>query len=68
MAMLNGGNILSGVGVVLFQIGAGYWLWFLSPGGRIAKLRSGSSWHMIGDLTIVGMLAFAAGRVLASRR
>jgi hypothetical protein len=66
--MLNLGDIVSGVGVILFLIGAVYWLWFLTHKGRNAKLRSRSLWHLLGNLTIVGMLEFVAGRMLASRR
>ena len=66
--MINTADIVSGVGVVLFLIGSGYWLWFLSPKGRIAKLSSRSAWRLLGNLTVVGILVFAVGRMLAGRR
>jgi hypothetical protein len=66
--MFNTADIVSGVGVVLFLIGSGYWVWFLSPRHRVAKLRSRSAWHLLGNLPVVGMLVFAAGRMLAGRR
>jgi hypothetical protein len=63
--MILAGNISSGVGIVLMLAGFGYWLWFILQANRIAVIRSESRWHLLGHLTIIGMLVFAAGRVLA---
>jgi hypothetical protein len=65
--MLRVGDLVSGIGVLLFLIGAGFWQWFLWPKARIAKLRSRSPWHLLGNLTVIGVLVFVAGRILASR-
>jgi hypothetical protein len=68
VAMFNAADIVSGVGILLFLVGSGYWLWFASLRGKIAKLRSGSPWNLLGTLTVIGLLVFAAGRMLAGRR
>jgi hypothetical protein len=66
--MFNTPDIVSGVGGVLFLIGSGYWLWFSYPRNRLTKLRRRSPWHLLGNLTVVGLLIFALGRILAGRR
>jgi hypothetical protein len=62
------GDIVSGFGIALFGIGSAYWLWLLSPPGRIAKLRIHSRWHLLGNLSVVGLVVFVMGRTLAGRR
>jgi hypothetical protein len=59
------GNVVSGFGIALFLIGSVYWLWLLSPPRGIAKLRSRSRWHLMGNLTVVGLIVFVLGRALA---
>ncbi len=65
--MFNAANCTPGVGIVLFLAGSGYWLWFASPTGRIAKFRSHRPWNLLGNLTVAGLLLFLVGRMLGSR-
>lgn len=66
MAVL--GDLISGAGVILFIIGAGYWLWFGYQKNKLALIRSRSPWHLLGNLTVIGMLVFVLGRMLADSR
>jgi hypothetical protein len=61
------GHILSVIGLLLFLIGAGYWVLYLFPSHktRLAAIRSQNRWHLLGNLTIIGMLVYTAGRALA---
>ena len=68
MAIFSAGNMVSGFGILLFLIGSGYQIWYVSPRKRLAKIRSRSHWHLLGNLTVVGMLVFVAGRALAIQR
>jgi hypothetical protein len=63
-------DMVSGLGVVLSVIGGLYWVRFGSAlqSNRLAVIRSRSPWHLVGNLTIVGMLIFVIGRVIAGAR
>jgi hypothetical protein len=65
-----GADMVSGLGVVLSVIGGLYWIWFGSAfqSNRLAAIRSRSPWHLLGNLTIAGMLIFVIGRVMAGAR
>jgi hypothetical protein len=64
------GNIISGLGIAMNLIGCGYWIWygFAFEKNRFAVIRSRSPWHLLGNLTVIGILIFAAGRVLVAMR
>ena len=68
--MIVAGHILSGLGFLLFLTGAGYWAWYLFAfqKNRIAAIRNRSHWHLLGNLTIIGMIVYLAGRTLAGIR
>ena len=62
--MIVAGHILSGLGLLLFLIGAGYWAGYslAFQKNRFAVVRNRSNWHLLGNLTIIGMLVYVAGR------
>ena len=60
------GYMVSAVGVLLFVIGCGYWIWFCSGRNYVRAVRRKSPWDFLGNLTVVGLLVFAAGRALAA--
>jgi hypothetical protein len=62
------GNIISGLGIAMNLIGCGYWYGFAFEKNRFAVIRSRSPWHLLGNLTVIGILIFAAGRVLVAMR
>ena len=63
--MLSAANIVSAIGVVLFVIGAGYWVWSGLNRNRIAMLRGRGPIHLLGTLTVIGMFVLVLGRILA---
>lgn|GEM_PF-5347900 len=64
MLMTAVGHAISGLGVLLFLVGAGYWiLFFLHDNRRRVMLRK-SPWGLLGNLTILGPLVFAVGQAL----
>ena len=58
------GDFVSGFGILLFLIGYGYWHWFLFHTSRYTVIRWKCLWHLLGNLTVVGLLAFVLGRAL----
>ena len=57
--MVIAGNIVSGFGIVIGLIGCGYWIWFgfAIQKHRSAIMRSRGNWHLIGYLSVNGILA-----------
>jgi hypothetical protein len=68
--MIIAGNIISGFGLMLSVIGSGYWVWYgcAFEKNRFAAVRNVSPWGLLGNLTVIGMLVFVAGRLVASSR
>jgi hypothetical protein len=62
------GNVVSVLGIALWLVGCGYWLWFAYPEHRIAKIRDESPRRYLGCLSVVGLLVFVLGRGLAGDR
>jgi hypothetical protein len=65
--MIIAGNIVSALGLILNLIGCGYWVWygFAFQENRFAVIRSKSPWHLLGNLAVIGIVIFAAGRAMA---
>ena len=63
-------GIQNGVTANSPMIGGGYWVWFghAVQKYRFAVLRSKSRCHLLGNLTVVGLLVFVIGRVLFESR
>jgi hypothetical protein len=61
-------DVISGLGIALWLVGAGYWVWFAMPGGRIAKIRDRTPRRYLGCLSVLGLLVFVLGRMLAGDR
>jgi hypothetical protein len=58
------GIIVSGLGILLFMIGNAYWTCFFMGTIRRRVELSRLPWALLGNLTVVGQLVFAAGQTL----
>src|SRR5262249_29099100 len=63
--MIVAGDVTSTLGIMLFLVGVGYWIWFFRQSSRITVMRRQSRWDLLGNLTVVGLSVFALGRALA---
>lgn len=61
------GNAVSILGIVLWLVGAGWWVWFVcAQRRRMTVLRRPTALDLLSILSFVGLLVFAAGRALVT--
>lgn len=64
--MVIAGNLVSTLGIILWLIGVGWWLWFFAQENRATIIRRRSAWNLLSNLSFLGLLIFAAGRALVA--